>query len=156
MPQQRKRMRNISQNKYLVKFGILLMILGLGCSKDKEFVVVKIKLICASPEFIDTLDYVFLGDNLPGAKLTRKEMRRTGIEDLLFGPKTRYVRKLKRSRDNCFYVDSVRRAEYGYFFINRKWEGVYSCALSRNNDFRSTERDTIEKVLCFDCETNSY
>lgn len=67
----------------------------------------------------------------------------------IFGPGRVLEKNVKRSRDNNFYLQGVRRAEYAVIYM----EGYIGDALflgsSREVDFSSFKGDTAEVKVCF-------
>ncbi len=126
---------------------LTLVTIMTACTEKKEWATLRIKLKCTPAVYFNQLDNVLL-TNI-SSDLDGKASKGDGLASL-FSAKRIYIKSLMRNADGFFYVDSVAKAEYKYFYIDGTTNGMGYSGFRRLVDYSKSEGDTVETEICIE------
>lgn len=129
---------------FLFKNSIILLsvIVCNSCHVKDDYCILKIKLDCTPAEYIDSMKTILLSD-------TYSDLGGGGGGLSFFGPGRVIAKDVKRSLDNCFYLQKVKKAEYAILYMEGYIGGALFTGHSRKVNFSQTKVDTIDIEVCF-------
>lgn len=118
-----------------------------SCSRKEEYLVLQLQLDCAGL-YTNELDNVLITDrNSDFGRSGARGSKYDALESLL-APKTIYKKHVKRHSDGYFYIDSVPKKEYFYFYVEGTVGDLYYWDIKRKNDFTTATGDTLRQRFC--------
>jgi len=132
------------RKQFFTNLFIVLLVLFIinSCQLRDNYCILRIKIECTPSLYVDSVKTILLTD-------TYSDFGGSG-SSTLFGPGRVVAKDVKRSSDNYFYLQKVKKAEYAILYMEGYVADVLYTGKNREVNFSKIKGDTADIKICFE------